>query len=425
MGQRCLVGLEGQSEKRQAGPKNSSNGRLLILAILLIGIVVGAAVGVAAGYALGSKGAQNTSKLQQQLTALQGEVNLLKAQLNSQPNVTYTVSLSNLSQIYQQVKSSVVVIEGIITQTVLGFFGPTTQYGLVQGSGFVYNYNGRDYIITNNHVVNGASNITVIYYDGTSSFASVVGTDSYSDLAVLNASVPSGIAPLKIVPSRDVQVGEAVVAVGSPFGLAGSMTFGIISQVGRTITESTSGGFAIADVLQFSAPINPGNSGGPLLNPAGEVIGITTATVSNSQGLGFAIPSDTILRELPSLIENGSYNSHPYLGIQGTDMTPYIASAARLNITYGWLVESVTPGGPASKAGIRGGNNQIQTVEGQVTIGGDLIIAINGTRVTNGDVLSSYLEENAVPGQTVVLTIVRNNQVMNVDVTLAARPPPS
>jgi Trypsin-like serine proteases, typically periplasmic, contain C-terminal PDZ domain len=405
----------------------SSDRKLFFATILIIGIVAGAAAGTALGFALaGNVRQSSSSSLQQQLLALQGEVNLLKSQLSSlnQSSVTHSLP-NNLTYIYNQVKYSVVVIEGIISQTVITFFGPTTQYGLIQGSGFVYSYNGSDYIITNNHVVNGASNITVIFIDGSSSYAKVIGTDPYSDLAVLNASIPPDVKPLTIVSSRYVQVGQAVVAVGSPFGLAGSMTFGIISQVGRTITESTAGNYAIADVLQFSAPINPGNSGGPLLDTNGNVIGITTATVSNSQGLGFAIPSDTILRELPSLIATGSYNSHPYLGIQGTDMTPYIASAAGLNITYGWLVESVTPNGPAAKAGIRGGNQQLQTVEGQVTIGGDLIIAINGTRITNGDALSSYLEENTMPGQTVALTVVRGGHIITIDVVLGARPPPS
>jgi len=405
----------------------SNDRKLFFAAILIIGIVAGAAAGTALGFALAANLRQSSpSSLQQQLLALQGEVNLLKAQLSSINRSSLPQSLpENLTNIYNQVKYSVVVIEGIISQTVLTFFGPTTQYELVQGSGFVYSYNGSDYIITNNHVVNGASNITVIFIDGSSSYAKVVGTDPYSDLAVLYAKIPTDVRPLTIVSSRYVQVGQAVVAVGSPFGLAGSMTFGIISQVGRTITESTAGNYAIADVLQFSAPINPGNSGGPLLDTDGNVIGITTATVSNSQGLGFAIPSDTILRELPSLVATGSYNSHPYLGIQGTDMTPYIASAAGMNVTYGWLVESVTPGGPAAKAGIRGGNQQLQTVEGQITIGGDLIIAINGTRITNGDALSSYLEENTMPGQTVALTIVRDNHTLTINVVLGTRPPPS
>jgi S1-C subfamily serine protease len=405
----------------------SNDRKLFFAAILIIGIVAGAAAGTALGFAIAGNARQSSSSsLQQQLLALQGEVNLLKSQLSSINQSSIAQPLpNNLTNIYNQVKYSVVVIEGIISQTVITFFGPTTQYGLVQGSGFVYSYDGSDYIITNNHVVNGASNITVIFIDGSSSYAKVVGTDPYSDLAVLSATIPSGVKPLTIVSSRYVQVGQAVVAVGSPFGLAGSMTFGIISQVGRTITESTAGNYAIADVLQFSAPINPGNSGGPLLDTNGNVIGITTATVSNSQGLGFAIPSDTILRELPSLVATGSYNSHPYLGIQGTDMTPYIASAAGMNITYGWLVESVIPGGPAAKAGVRGGNQQLQTVEGQITIGGDLIIAINGTRITNGDALSSYLEENTMPGQTVSLTIVRGNNIITIDVVLGARPPPS
>ncbi|MDG6940185.1 MAG: trypsin-like peptidase domain-containing protein [Nitrososphaerota archaeon] len=404
----------------------SSGRKSVTLAVLIVGIVVGSALGSVIGYTLASRNGQAQSgPLSQQVAALQGRVDLLTSELNysGQPagNLTYA---SNLTQIYVSASRSIVVVEGIVSQTTVGLFGPSKQYGMVQGSGFVYYYEGLPYIVTNNHVVSGATNITITFEDGVSYAASVLGSDPYSDLAVLRAAGPISAPGLTIVPSSGVQVGEPVVAVGNPFGLAGSMTFGIVSQVGRTITESAANGYPIADVLQFSAPINPGNSGGPLLNSRGEVIGITTAEVSNSQGLGFAIPSNTIIRELPSLIQNGSYDMHPYLGISGTDMTPYIASAAGINVTYGWLVENVVAGGPAARAGIRAGNTTIDTVLGQVTVGGDIILAINGTRVTSGDVLSSYLEENALPGQTVMLTVWRAGSLDNVYVTLGIRPAP-
>jgi S1-C subfamily serine protease len=200
------------------------------------------------------------------------------------------------------------------------------------------------------------------------------------------------------------------------------MTSGIVSALGRTITEQMSGSYPIADVIQTSAPINSGNSGGPLLSYGGQVIGITTAIVSNSQGLGFAIPSSTILREIVSLVTTGSYNEHPWLGVSGTDMTYEIANATGADVTYGCLIAQVTSGGPADKAGLYGGTQQIVVEGTQVTIGGDIVTAINGARIRNMDDLSTYLEENTLPGQTINVTIVRSNQTMTLAVELGTRP---
>jgi len=200
------------------------------------------------------------------------------------------------------------------------------------------------------------------------------------------------------------------------------MTTGIVSALGRTITEEMTGNYPIANIIQTSAPINPGNSGGPLLNYRGEVVGITTAIVSDSQGLGFAIPSNTILREIESLVTKGSYTQHPWLGATGTDMNYEIARVMGTSISYGWLVAQVTSGGPADKAGLRGGTQQVQVGAEWVIIGGDIVIAINETRITNMDDLSTYLEEHTLPGQTINLTIVRNNQTMTVEVELGTRP---
>jgi S1-C subfamily serine protease len=203
------------------------------------------------------------------------------------------------------------------------------------------------------------------------------------------------------------------------------MTTGIISALGRTITEDTANGYAIADIIQTSTAINPGNSGGPLLNYQGQVIGITTAIISNSQGLGFAIPSDTILREVADLANNGGYSQHPYLGISTVDMNYDIANQIGANVTYGVLVEQVTSGGPAANAGLKAGTTQT-TVDGNtINTGGDIVIAINGARIRNSDDLSTYLEENTLPGQTVSLAIIRNNQTMNISVVLGTRPAPA
>jgi S1-C subfamily serine protease len=196
-----------------------------------------------------------------------------------------------------------------------------------------------------------------------------------------------------------LEVGDPVIAVGTPYGLAGSMTTGMVSALGRTITEDITGGYPIASVIQTSAPINPGNSGGPLLNYQGQVVGITTAIVTDSQGLGFAIPSNTILREIESLVTSGSYDLHPSLGVTGTDMTFEIAEAT----------------------GLQGGTRQVTVSGSVVTVGGDILVAVNGTRIISIDDLSSYLEEHALAGQTVDLEIVRNNVTMSLSVTLTKR----
>jgi 2-alkenal reductase len=278
-------------------------------------------------------------------------------------------------------------------------------------------------IITNYHVVKDAEDITVTFINGNGYAASVLGADPYADLAVLSVEAPiDEFKPLEIVSSSTLEVGEIVVAVGNPYGLTGSMSVGIVSALGRTITEDQTGGYPIANVIQTTAPLNPGNSGGPLLNLQGQVVGVTTAIVIDSQGLGFAIPSNTILREIASLVTTGSYKRHPWLGATGVDMTYEIAKAMGVNVTYGWLITQVVSGGPAANAGLKGGTKQVSIAGQLMTIGGDIIIALNGTKITNIDSLSAYMEENTMPGQTLNVTIVRENQIMTVQLTLGTRP---
>jgi len=322
----------------------------------------------------------------------------------------------NSIKIYQDVSAGIVTVQGTLSS------GGTNS--TVLGSGFVYNFSNEDYVVTNFHVVKGVSGITVTFQDGNAYPAAVVGSDGYSDLAVLQLTAPaSEFHPLQVVSSSELVVGQPVAAIGNPFGLSGSMTIGIVSQLGRTISESLAGNFAIANVIQFSAPINPGNSGGPLLDANGDVVGITTAAIDSSQGVGFAIPSDTILRELPSLVTTGSYNFHPLIGISTVDMDYQLAQLQKTNYTYGVLIENVTSGGPADKAGLRGGT-QTATISGvSYLIGGDIVVSVNGTKIVNTDALSSYLAEYAMAGQTLVLQIVRGGQSMNVNVVLGTRPP--
>jgi S1-C subfamily serine protease len=328
----------------------------------------------------------------------------------------------NPASIYASSSHGVVLVEGV--QTTATPFGP--DISTILGSGFVISQNGTDYLITNFHMVDRTTNLTVAFYDGNGYAAKVVADDPYSDLAVL--SVPSaGLSefhPLTLASSRSLTIGEPVLAIGNPYGLTASVTTGIISQIGRTIQETASGNFSIAGMIQFSAPINPGNSGGPLLNREGNVIGITTASVSSSQGVGFAIPSDTVSKELPYLIRTGAYNLHPYIGIEGADMNYQLSQLLRTNVTYGVLVENVIQGSPADAAGLKGGS-KTATVQGQrYVLGGDIIVSINGGRILNNDDLATYLAENEVAGATVQLGIVRSGTIILISLLLGARPPP-
>ncbi|MDV3244808.1 MAG: trypsin-like peptidase domain-containing protein [Nitrososphaerales archaeon] len=386
----------------------------LVVAVILSSLVTYSALSIMAVPGTGSGGSQQMQNL---LNTLQAENAQLQRQLAA---ATLQASGNPLGldpvTIYAQDSASVVTVAGV-QSSVLG-------NSTILGSGFVTDFQGAHYVVTNFHVVQNVTDMTVTFYDGNAYVARVLGTDPYSDLAILSVSAPSSeFKPLQVVSSSTLKVGQPVVAIGNPFGLSGSMTFGIISQLQRTISESLAGNFPIADVIQFSAPINPGNSGGPLLSGNGTVVGMTTATVESSQGVGFAIPSDTILKELPSLVSTGTYQRHPYMGIGTADMSYQLAKLQGTNITYGTLVESVTPGGPAAKAGLRAGNQTVSVQGSRYVVGGDVIIAINGTKIVNSDALSSYLQEFALPGQTVVLQIVRGGHIMTLSLTLGTRPP--
>lgn len=383
--------------------------------LIAVALIVGLFAGGVLSYLVTS---QRINDLENQVSTLQDQI----SNLQPSENIVYIFGdNTSLSELYDETKNSVVVIQGVIERDTI--FG--TQYQQVQGSGFVYNYEGQMVIVTNFHVVNDATTIIVTLRNGNTYTATVLGSDAYADLAVLSTNAPENeLKPLQIVSSSTLKVGDPVVAIGNPFGLTGSMTVGIVSQLGRTIRESTIGNFSIANIIQTSAPINPGNSGGPLLNYLGQVVGITTAIIVDSQGLGFAVPSNTILREIWSLVETGSYTQHSWLGVFGIDMNYEIAELMDTDFTYGWLITNVVSGAPADKAGLRGGTELVQTIEGAVMIGGDIIIAIEETRVVNGDDLLTYLEEYTLPGQTVGLTIVRNNQTMPLSIEFGMRPPP-
>lgn len=374
--------------------RHAASSTTIIVLLFVAGLILG---GMISSYLL----IRQINSLESDISDLQSQVSKIHGDQNiTQQNITIYQNNTSLTEIYERVKDSVVLIRG------------ETDSGTVQGSGFVYNYTGTVVIITNNHVVHGTNSLSITFSNGNGYAAVINGTDPYADMAVLSAPTApqTEFKPIEIVSSTTLKVGNPVLAVGNPYGLVGSMTTGVISALGRTIDESEyTGGFAIANIIQTSAPINPGNSGGPLINLDGKVIGITTAIVTDSQGLGFAVPSNTILREIFSLIKNGTYEGHPYLGVTGADMDYETAQTMHINVTYGWKIAGTVQGGPASNAGV-------QT--------NDVIITINGTRIRNGDEMSSYLEENALPGQTVDISIARGNQTLTLQVVLGHRPPP-
>lgn len=384
---------------------------MIISVIIVVMFFVGFLSGGSLIYGLTSP---EIDSLQNQIDSLQNVNNDIELQ-----NITYFYNDTALSNLYEEVKDSIIVISGEVAYQT--FFG--TQYSAVEGSGFIYKFNNEMVVITNYHVVSGASNIVVTFSNGNSYPGEVIGSDAYSDLAVLKVDAPSEeLNPLEISSSSGLKVGDPVIAIGSPFGLGGTMTNGIISQLGRTIQDSVAGSFPIANIIQTSAPINPGNSGGPLLDYQGKVIGITTAIIENSNSLGFAIPSNTILREIESLIKTGSYNQHSWLGISGVDMNYAIAQEIKINVTYGWLISQITNGGAADKAGLKVGNQQVRINNDWVIVGGDIIIAVDGTRIIAGDSLMSYLEEYTIPKQLITVTILRDNQLLNIPVELGTRP---
>jgi S1-C subfamily serine protease len=392
------------------------------LATALTAIAVAVVVGLLASFLVMSSGSAGTVTTTAVTTV--PTVSTITASGQTVTDVAASnVSMTGLNaeQIYATSNQSVVTLQG--TQTTSSVFGNELED--ILGSGFVINYSGTFYVITNYHVVQSTSNLTATFANGDAYPANVVGSDPYSDLAVV--SVPSApkseYIPLTLTSSSTLRVGDSVVAIGNPYGLTGSMTEGIVSQLGRTIQDETAGNYSIANVIQFSAPINPGNSGGPLLNANGQVVGITTAAVTSSEGLGFAIPSDTIIEELPSLIANGSYNLHSYLGISEVDMNYQLAQAIGTNVTYGVLIESVVPGGPAATAGLTGGSQTVVVNGDQYVTGGDIITSINGTRITTSDALGTYLEQYTTAGQTVSLGIIGSGgKAQTVNVTLGARP---
>jgi len=290
------------------------------------------------------------------------------------------------------------------------------------GSGIVYDTSGH--IITNNHVVESAQKISVVFHGGKSYIASVVGTDPYADLAVVKVNANASVLnPLPLGNSADLRIGDEVAAIGNPFGLSGSMTQGIISQLGRLLNPPNSS-FSIPNVIQTDTPINPGNSGGPLLNMQGQVIGITTAIQSATgefSGVGFAIPSNTIKKIIPVLIDTGHYK-HPWLGISGISIDPDLANILQLPVSSGFMIENVVHNSPAYIAGLHG-YSQNKTIDGtKYEIGGDIITGVDGNPIKQIEDILNYLQEKKTVGDKITLQIIRDGKKMDVSLTLQERP---
>ena len=289
------------------------------------------------------------------------------------------------------------------------------------GSGFVFDKKGH--VITNAHVVDGATKVVVTFLDGRSYNADVIGVDNFTDIAVIKVNADlSLLHPLSLGDSSNLQVGEPIAAIGNPFGLSGSMTSGIVSQLGRLLPSGA--GYSIPDVIQTDAAINPGNSGGPLLNMRGEIVGINTAIQSATgefTGVGFAVPSQTVAKIVPSLILNGEYK-HPWIGISGRDIDPDLAKVLDLNDAVGFLVVTVVPDSPASKAGLHGSEN-IEEVDGiQYTTGGDIILSVDGVEVRKISDILIHLQRAKTVGDDLVLEILRDGRTSNFTIVLGERP---
>jgi S1-C subfamily serine protease len=387
-----------------------------LLPIALVSAVVGAgaAVGIVEGLDLGGSGKTSTTVVQQ--APLGGSDN---ASNDSSSGLT-------AGDIYKRDAPGVVFIRSQIvqrTQSPFDFGLPQEQQGEATGSGFVIDNKGT--ILTNAHVVNGASKVTVQFQTKEAVTAKVLGKDESTDLALLKVEPPSGLklTPLTLGSSRTVQVGDPAIAIGNPFGLERTLTTGVISAVKRTIQAPNN--FQIDDALQTDAPINPGNSGGPLIDATGRVIGINSqiATGGNgsngSVGIGFAVPIDTAKAIIPQLEQSGRVE-RGYLGIRTADVDETLKDL-NLPVDHGALVQQVTPGGPASKAGIRAGDISAQLDGNPIQLGGDIIVKVDSKEVRNGTDLQTAVADHK-PGDKIKVTVVRGGKTKTVTVVLGDRP---
>ena len=324
-----------------------------------------------------------------------------------------TSSKFSLMEIFEKTEASVVQVN---VRSADGRIMPGSM-----GSGFVYSDDG--YIITNNHVVDNAEKVTITFLDGESYIAQIIGTDSDLDLAVLKVQIESTyLQPIPIGDSSQLKVGQEIAAIGNPFGLSGSMTSGIISQMGRLLPQDS--GYSIPDVIQTDAAINPGNSGGPLLNMKGEVVGINTAIQSATgefTGVGFAVPSNTVKKVIPVLIEDGIFY-HPWMGISGSDVDPELAKVRELNSSKGFLIATVIEGSPAEDAGLQGITITKEIDGREYPMDGDIILKIDDVVVRKISDILVYLQREKSIGDEMIMTVNRDGTLIEKVLVLGERP---
>jgi S1-C subfamily serine protease len=334
-------------------------------------------------------------------------------ELNETSNNNNNNDLS-LNDLFELVENSIVQVTK--TMPPANPFGPDKENTTSLGSGFIYN--NKSYIVTNNHVVENAKVVDVTFINGDRYTANVTGTDAFSDLAVIkiNENTTTIPKPLVVGNSSELRVGDQVVAIGNPFGLESSMTTGIVSQIGRLLSVDERG-FSIPNAIQTDALINPGNSGGPLLNMKGEVIGVNTAGIFPG-GIGLAVPSNTVLRIIPILMEEKNY-THPWLGVTGNTLTADIAKREKLDRTQkGVIVDTIVKDSPADLAGLNGSSvNQYGEKRG-----GDLITALDGKPIIKMEDLISYLELNKAVNDNATLSVYRDGEIIDKEITLKSRP---
>src|SRR5690349_733697 len=394
--------------------------------VLLLSIVGAAAIIVSSTTALPSSPLHSTmAQQQQQQNVVQSSSSSSTDPLTSPSSSSPSSSSSSLANVFKRVENSVVQITSTRSdpnQVTIINGVPATGRSTALGSGFVYDNQGH--IITNHHVIDGSTTADVTFTDGNTYSAKVIGNDPDSDIAVLQITdnfSEEKVMPLPVANSSSLRPGDQLIAIGNPFGLSGTITTGIVSGEGRLLPNPDTG-FSIPNIIQTDAPINPGNSGGPLLNIQGQVIGMNTAILSRTgsySGVGFAIPSNTIAKEVPVLIKGGTY-AHPWLGIAGGKITADIVQIASLPRNYkGVVVGSVQPGSPADKAGIQA---LTQDMAGSNTRIGDIITSIDGHPTRQIDDIINYVDSNKNVGDNVKLTINRNGQTTDVTATLQSRP---
>jgi S1-C subfamily serine protease len=371
-----------------------------VTAALVAAAAVGAGGGAATYSALGSK---DGGTVVRQVTVE-----------SAQPAASTSESLS-VSEIYEQAYEGVVEITSLSSQSSpLG--GEQQAQG--QGSGFVFDVEGH--IVTNDHVVQGAEEVSVRFWDGSTYDATVVGTDPSTDLAVIEVDAPASIlTPLELGDSTQLSVGEGVVALGSPFGLEGTATSGIVSALNREMTSQNN--FTISNSIQTDAAINHGNSGGPLLNAAAQVVGVNTQIKSESggsDGIGFAIPSSTVASIVPEIVSSGSVE-HAYLGVGVASLSQSVAD--ELGVPTGVMVTEVRQGTPAAEAGLRAATGSAMADGQSYPTGGDVITAVDATAIADGADLQSAIDAKR-PGDTVSITFTRAGENTTVQVSLGTRP---